>query len=100
MTAGAATAMTGACRCGAAAGVARHRAAGAGSDGGGENGKFLDQFLRAALRARGLAFPFGGADELFEILRTFGTMKFVKWHGVILPVFHGLSSSSCVALLG
>ena len=100
MAAGAAAAMPGAGRRGAAAGIARHRAAVADGDGGGEDGKFLDQFFCAAMRTGGLAFPPGRAHELFEIFRAPGAMKFVEWHDAILPSFYGLSSSSCVVLLG
>ena len=92
--------MPGAGRRGTTAGIAWHRTTVAGGNGGGKDGKFLNQFLRAAMRTGSLAFPLGGADELFEILHALGTMKFIKWHGVILPGFYGLSSNSCVALLG
>ena len=85
---------------GTTAGVARHRTTVASGNGGGKDRKFLNQFLCAALWTGGLTFPLGGADELFEILNALGTMKFVEWHGVILPGFYGLSSNSCVVLLG
>ena len=65
----------------AATGITRHRTAGAGRHRGGENRKFLDQFLRAAMRADRRAGRLGGADEQLKIFRTLGTMKFVQWHG-------------------
>ena len=83
---------------GATAGIARHRAAGAGGDRGGEDRQFLDQFLGAALRTGSLAFPAGRADEQLEIFRARAAVKFVEGHGVILPDFYGLSSASCRAL--
>ena len=100
MAAGAAAAMFGTGGRGATTGVARHRTAGATGHSRGEDGKFLDQFLGAAMRADGLAGRAGRADEQFKIFRTFRTMKFVEWHSAILPGFYGLSSNSCTALSG
>lgn len=87
MAAGATAAMFGASRCGTTAGIARHRAAVTGGNGGGEDGKLFDQLLRAALRTGGLAFPLGGADELFKIFYALRAMKFVEWHEVNLTGF-------------
>ena len=84
--------MPGAGRRGTTAGIAWHRTAVAGGDCGSEDGKFLHQFLCAALRTSGLTFPFGGADKLLKIFHALRTMKFIEWHGVILFGFCGLSS--------
>ena len=72
---------------GTTTGIARHRAATAGGNGGGKDGKFLDQLLRAAMRTSGLTFPPGGADKLFKIFRALRAMKFIEWHKRILPDF-------------
>ena len=93
MAAGATATMFGTRRCGTTTGVAWHRAAVAGSDGGSEDRKFLHQFLCAALRASGLTLPLGRADKLLKIFHALRTMKFVEWHSVILFGFGGLSSS-------
>ena len=67
---------------------------------GGEHGKSLAQFFRAAMRTGGFPFPLGGTHEEFEILFTLAADKFVEWHSGILADHGGLSSSSCMALLG
>ena len=61
-----------------AAAVARRSFAAAASRG--EGGKFLGQFLRAAMRAPGF-FPIGRADEDFAVAPALPAMKFVNRHG-------------------
>ena len=61
----------------AAAAVARRSFAAGASRG--EGGKFLGQFLRAAMRAPGV-FPIRRADEDFAVAPALPAMKFVNRH--------------------
>ena len=67
------------CRCGRGTGAGR-----------GERGKFLGQFLRAAMRAF-RALPVAGADEDFAVALALFAMKFVNRHG---PKITGVAENS------
>jgi hypothetical protein len=67
----------------AGAGSRGRRGRGGARRGGGEGGKLLGQFRRAAVRTF-RAFPGAGADQDFAVRFALPTMKFVNWHGLNL----------------
>ena len=80
----------------AAAAVSRRRIAAAGT-GCREDGKFLGQFRRAAMRA-GRALPIRRADEDFAVASALFAMEFIDRHDVRIISAFGISRCEFFAM--